>query len=190
VPIIYFDKVLHNSYGHKFLIPSAEAAKIATSKLLQQIKKKNKIVYGLFDDERLAITEDRILGYKLALAENNIHLDNQHCFFVSDALGAEELLLNWFATGKKPDGLFVMSDEILAGVVAALKKLRLSVPEDINIVAISDGYFSKFSSYKIPYIETSGYDLGKKATELLFEIIKNPNIAVEEHYIEAKYTNV
>jgi DNA-binding LacI/PurR family transcriptional regulator len=190
VPIIYFDKVLHNSYGHKVIIPSLKAAKMATQKLLLQIKNKTKIIYGLFDDKRLSITEDRVLGYKEALEENGIPITQQHSFFVGNANETEALLIKWWKENTMPTGLFVMSDEILAGTVAALKKCKIQIPKDLNIVAISDGYFSKFSTYEIPYVETSGYLLGKKAATLLFDIIENPLLPVEEHSIETKFINV
>lgn len=189
VPIIYFDKVLHNSYGHKVVIPSLKAAKMATQKLLLQIKNKQKIIYGLFDDKRLSITEDRVLGYKEALQESGISIEQQHTFFVGNALETEALIIKWWKEDMMPNGLFVMSDEILAGVVAALKKLKIQVPKDLNIVAISDGYFSKFSTYEIPYVETSGYLLGKKAATLLFDIIDNPSLPIEEHSIETTFIN-
>jgi DNA-binding LacI/PurR family transcriptional regulator len=186
VPIIYFDKVLHNSYGHKVLIPDIVAAKAATKKLLKKSNKKQ-IIYGLFDDKRLSITEDRVIGFKEAIEEFNDKNSEHSIFFVSNTAEAERIFLGWYTDGVKPTSLFVMSDEILAGVVSASKKLHLDIPNDLDVVAISDGFFSRFSQYDIPYIETSGYLLGKKATELLFDLIDNPNLPVQELYIETPF---
>jgi DNA-binding LacI/PurR family transcriptional regulator len=187
VPIVYFDKVLHNSYSHRVVIPSVTAAKRATQALLKSNKNKKQLIYGLFDDQRLSITEDRVVGFNEALLEADSNTTEQHLFFVSNAAEAEAKVLDWWQTKTMPDSLFIMSDEILAGVVGAIKKLQLAVPKDLKVVAISDGYFSKFSSFNIPYIETSGYLLGKKATELLFTLLDDPSLPAEEHYIETPF---
>ncbi len=187
VPIIYFDKVLHNSYGHKVVIPGVTAAKTATEALLKNTTKQYPIIYGLFDDQRLSITEDRATGFKNVLDKASFKDIEQKLFFVSNSLEAENTVLDWWKKGIKPDSLFVMSDEILAGVVGAIKKLQLAIPTDLSVVAISDGYFSKFSHFDIPYVETSGYLLGKKATDLMFDLIKDPSIEVEEHFIKTAF---
>ena len=59
------------------------------------------------------------------------------------------------------DELFVMSDEILSGVVQAASHLKTIISRDIAIVSISDGYLPNFAPYNIPWVQTSGYLTGK-----------------------------
>jgi LacI family transcriptional regulator len=72
----------------------------------------------------------------------------------------------------KPDTLFCMSDEILTGVIMAINKLKLSIPQDIAVLAISNGFIPKLCNPSITYIETSGAVLGKKAMHTFFEVLE------------------
>ena len=56
-----------------------------------------------------------------------------------------------------------MSDEILSGTMKAIQQLGLKVPEDVSVIAISNGFIPKLYHPEITYAETSGYKLGKLA---------------------------
>lgn len=72
---------------------------------------------------------------------------------------------------KKIDTIFCMSDEILTGVIMAINQLKLSMPKDVSVIAISNGFIPKLTSPAITYIETSGAVLGKKAMETFLEVL-------------------
>jgi LacI family transcriptional regulator len=83
-----------------------------------------------------------------------------------------------------PDGIFAMSDETLIGVMQAVYELGVNVPDQVSIVAISDGEFPEFFNPKITYIETSGYKVGKAAAELLMKLIENDHPHDEQIIID------
>ena len=64
---------------------------------------------------------------------------------------------------EQPDTIFCMSDEMLAGAMKAVMKAGLRVPDDVAVIAISNGYLPKLYHPEITYVETSGYKLGKLA---------------------------
>jgi len=63
----------------------------------------------------------------------------------------------------KPDAVFCMSDEILTGVMKAVQHLQIKIPNELGIIAISNGIIPQFYYPEISYVETSGYKLGKLA---------------------------
>ena len=63
----------------------------------------------------------------------------------------------------KPDTIFCMSDEILIGVMKTAQELNLKIPDEISVIAISNGFFPKLFSPEITYVETNGFKLGKLA---------------------------
>jgi LacI family transcriptional regulator len=65
-----------------------------------------------------------------------------------------------------------MSDEILTGVIMGINQLGLKMPQDIAVLAISNGFIPKLTNPEITYIETSGAVLGKKAMQTFTEIIE------------------
>ena len=68
-----------------------------------------------------------------------------------------------------PDHIFCMSDEILIGAMRVLKNAPLKIPEDISVLAISNGFIPGLFNPEISYIETSGYELGKLAINRMLE---------------------
>lgn len=79
----------------------------------------------------------------------------------NNAQEAEEI--TYKALKQKPDAVFCMSDEILTGTMKAIQKAGLKIPEDIGVIAISNGFIPKLYYPEITYVETSGYKLGKLA---------------------------
>ena len=80
---------------------------------------------------------------------------------------------------KKPDTIFCMGDMILIGVMYAVHELGLSVPEDISIIGISNGFIPTLYNPKITYVETSGYKLGKLAFVQMLAALKQEEIKAE-----------
>ena len=68
--------------------------------------------------------------------------------------------------------VFCMSDEILTGVIMAINQMGLKMPQDIAVLAISNGFIPKLTNPEITYIETSGAVLGKRAMQTFTEIIE------------------
>jgi len=188
IPIVYFDKVLANTKTHKVVVPGQEAAILALRKMLE-FSTGQKIIYGIFGDPRLSITRDRVEGFTIALNEKGIKMVPENILYALDAEDAARHFERIFKNKPRPDGLFVMSDEILSGVIMAASRLKASIPGDIAIVTISDGYLPNFVPFDIPYVETSGYLLGKTASKLLFNLIMEMPILPDTHFIDIKYVD-
>jgi LacI family transcriptional regulator len=72
-----------------------------------------------------------------------------------------------------------MGDLILIGVMNAVHKLKLKVPDDISIIGISNGLIPTMYDPKITYVETSGFKLGKLAFTQMLSCLKGGTIAEE-----------
>lgn len=186
LPIVYFDKVLAEVKTHKVVVPGQDATIMAMRKLLALSPPPFEI-YGLFGDPRLSITRDRVEGFTEALREKGIEVKSGNILYAYDAEGAAQHFKTIYKSKPRPGGLFVMSDEILSGVVQAASHLKANIPGDIAIVAISDGYLPNLVPYNIPYVQTSGYLLGKTASKLLFNLIMEMPILPDTHFIDIKY---
>ncbi len=186
VPIVYFDKVLQNTESHKVVIPGEEATALAVDQLLLLSKTKNRIC-GIFGDSRLSITQDRVKGFKDTLLKAGITPQEENILYAISSSEAEKHFLTLWAQNKRPDALFIMSDEILSGVVQAINRLQISIPGDLALVALSDGFLPKLLGTPVPYVETSGYTLGKTASILLFNLIAGMPILPDTHHIETAF---
>ena len=101
-------------------------------------------------------------------------------------MGCDQILN--FSKGKKFDAIFCMSDEILTGVMKAIQQLKLTIPKDVSIIAISNGFIPSLYHPEISYVETSGYKLGKLAYTRMMACLAGSSflqeLTVESIYIE------
>lgn len=157
IPIIFFDKVPAFEACNKVCVADAAAAEIAANAIIQK-KKKN--VLGLFGDKNLSITKKRLKAFEDAFKkEKDIELIISFTQNMQDTV--DIFTAHWLKN--KPDAVFCMSDEILTGVMKVVQKLKINMPEELGVIAISDGYIPKLYWPDIAYAETSGFKLGKLA---------------------------
>ncbi len=183
VPIVYFDKAPESEETFNVVTFGKRAAYDAVNFLFSG-NKPCKRVCGIFGDKRLSITKDRLKGFEQALQDNEAKNSEKRIGFANSSEDAALLFKKMYSAKGKPDGIFIMSDEILAGVALAVKDLGLRIPADLKIIALSDGFFPKYLSFDVPYIHTSGYQLGITAANLLFDLIEKKDIAPGTHFID------
>lgn len=165
IPLIFFDKVPANDSFSKVCIADAEAANLAATHIIQQQKKN---VLGLFGNINLSITQKRLSSFETAFAEKpQIKLTIQNALSFNDAY--EKCLA--YLTNELPDTIFCMSDEILIGVMKAVQEKKLHIPQDVAIIALSNGFMPLLYVPQITYVETSGYELGKLAFRNMMDAV-------------------
>lgn len=169
VPLIFFDKVPPFEGYNKVCIADAESATLAANALIQSGRKS---IIALFGNENLSITNKRVNAFKEAIqnVERRINYQIVFCNTTSDAYTLTTDLLN---TLPKADGIFCMSDEILCGAMKAVQQKNKSIPKDIAVIALSNGFFPGLYFPEITYVETSGYKLGKAAFARMLECLED-----------------
>lgn len=157
VPVIFFDKVPENNNCNKVCVADSLSATMAANSIINKKKKK---VLALFGNTHLLITKKRLSAFTDTINEkvNKIKLIAAHA---ASSAEAEALTLSYLK--EKPDTVFCMSDEILTGVMKAIQRKQLKVPDNIAVITISNGEIPKLYFPEITYVETSGLKLGKLA---------------------------
>lgn len=172
VPIVLFDRVVESGILNAVLINDEEAAKQAVQHL---IKKGYHSIVGVFDNVNLAITQKRYKGYKLGLKEAGIHLDERNCLFVNFFEEAFPVLRKFLKERRDIHGAFIMSDELLSAFIQVAYELKINIPEDLGVIAISDGKLPYFLFPNITHIRHSGWEIGRATAALLFSMIAGQN---------------
>jgi LacI family transcriptional regulator len=175
IPLIFFDKVPEEVNYHKVCLADKEAAILAAEEL-QKRGKKN--ILAIFGSRQLSITKRRLESFNNSFkSSKNITLHIEHAH---NTKHADDVTMQYFQQQSKPDAVFCMSDEILMGVMKALMRLNISVPQQTGIIALSDGSIPDLYYPEITYVETSGYALGKLAFKRMQECIDGATEPVEE----------
>lgn len=168
IPVIFFDKVPQYESCNKICVGDEHAAAIAAEEIL---KKGIVNVLGIFGDPNMLITKVRLQKFTSILLKDNqgIKLKTLHARSSEEA---EKLTL-----ASLPDlvgekfAIFCMSDEVLAGSMKAIQRKGLTVPNDVGVIAISDGMIPLLFYPEITYAETSGSNLGKLAFKRMMQCI-------------------
>ncbi|MFK7937011.1 MAG: LacI family DNA-binding transcriptional regulator [Saprospiraceae bacterium] len=177
IPVVFVDKIIPEQVGATVTIDDFQAAFMAVSHLLT---KGYRQIAGVFADPHLAITQQRFAGYKAALEKHGISYDARQCCFINDLKTAQpdfKMLLQQHS----PDALFTMSDELLATVIPVIYAQKISVPQDLAIISISNGYLPYHINPAITHIKHSGYDLGYQAANLLLDLIEHPTTTIHQN---------
>jgi LacI family transcriptional regulator len=165
ISIIFFDKVPSSGDEITVRVGDEEAALLAATRLIEKGKKR---ILALFADPKMSITQRRIRALRTVF-ENRSRSEDFMVEYATSPKAAEHFMMKAYGADNKPDAVFCMSDEILIGVMKAVQRLKINYPEDLGIIAISNGFFPKLYSPEITFVETSGYRLGKLAFSRMLE---------------------
>jgi LacI family transcriptional regulator len=182
IPVVLFDKILTNTVFPSITVPNQKAARLAAQQLLASNRKK---IMCLMGEEHLNITKQRLEGF---LEQNQLmHYPQPEIFYFNTEQHVYEALMK-MGTEKFNDlGIFCMSDLILCGAMRALYHLKISIPEQVSIIALSNGFMPRFFNPVTSYVETSGYKLGKAAFELMVRAQEEEGFSDLETFIDCLF---
>jgi len=73
-------------------------------------------------------------------------------------------------TGSRPNALFAGSDTVAMGVVVALLKAKLRVPDDVSVIGYNDLPIAQYFQLPLTTIRQDTYQAGSLLVEKLFQI--------------------
>jgi LacI family transcriptional regulator len=168
-PVVLLDKVLDNNDFDEVIINDAKATQLCVEYLINTGCRR---ILGLFGNRTLMITRKRLDGFnELIEAKKELNIATE-CHFVSNTFTTWECVEQAYQTFK-PDGIFAMSDEIIAGVIPALKRMKVNIPDECSVIGISDGYLPKILDPEVSYLHHDGLNLGKMAAHHILQKIKD-----------------
>ena len=156
IPLVLFDNTLESPAFPTVHINDAEAAAKCANYLNA---KKVKRVAAVFGPEELNISKNRKLGFESAL-DPAISLD---VCFAKDANAAYHFAMDQIQN-KQTSAFFGISDEVLLGIITAIKENRLS--KKTEVIGFSDGLTMPFLHKQLRYIFHDGKIVGQRAAEL------------------------
>jgi LacI family transcriptional regulator len=162
ISVVLVDKILENTHFDIVTIDDSEATATCLDYLLQTGCKR---ILGVFGNAKMNISLKRLRGFQDKISDYQ-GIEATH-LFAGDTFAAWEGVEKTYPDFK-PDGIFAMSDETMAGVIPALKKLNVKIPEDCAVICISDGYLPRILDPEVTFLHHDGFNLGTMAAEQLF----------------------
>jgi LacI family transcriptional regulator len=169
IPCILLDKTIEEAIVPTVTIDNQNAAYQAVEYLIHN---GHDAILGIFGSKVLSITKERITGFEKALLDYSIDQDKTEIVTVEDN-HIIETVISPLLQAKKFTALFVMSDELLSQSINVVQKIGLKIPDELSVIAISDGEYPYLVFPNITHIRDSGKKMGKAATKMLLNLIEN-----------------
>ncbi|MFA9371934.1 MAG: LacI family DNA-binding transcriptional regulator [Labilibaculum antarcticum] len=167
VPMVLFDRTSKEIEVSKVVADDAAAAHTAVTHLINGGAKRVAFMTG---PEFMLFGTNRLRGYKKALQDNNIPLDEtliSRCDFTYE--DAKNLALDLLGRSNRPDAIFAINDDMAIGAIAAAKELGLNVPNDLAVVGFSNSRRSRYMEPSVSTMDQNPIAVGREAATLLFE---------------------
>lgn len=117
--------------------------------------------------------EQRLQGYRHALAEYGVEFDTDLCaegdFSIKSAYTAAERLIPY-----QPTAIFASSDRMALGAVERLRAFGVRVPEEVAVVGFDDLAPALTAVPPLTTIHQDVFALGTNAVRLLLDVINTP----------------
>ena len=127
---------------------------------------------GLFGNSSTT-GQERSRGFRMALKDHQLDPISVH--FVEPRIRqGYETTLSLLAENRKPDAIFTSNSLLTAGVFQALRDSQLSVPGDVGLVGFDETTWGTLVEPPITIIAQPTEEIGRTATELLFQRINEP----------------
>lgn len=179
-PIVFFDRITDEIETHKVVADNYTGAYNATQHLIDMGYKR---IAHLSSAAHLSISKERLEGYKAALKDNNITLNEQHIRNCNHAgmiyQELEDAVKSLVTLKDKPDAIFSAGDRLSVSCLTALKAIGLKVPDDIALVGFSNSPLVELLNPSLSAVTQPAFEMGQAATELLIKIIESKRAVTE-----------
>jgi LacI family transcriptional regulator len=180
LPIVFFDRVSDEIDTHKVIADNFGGAYEAT---VQLIKAGYRKIAHITSSVHVSITAERLKGYKLALEQNNIELDERYIKYCphggKDLIEIENALSELLFSDNRPDAIFTASDRITTTTLSLLHKLGFQIPNDIALLGFTNTQLADVLNPSLSSVYQPGFEIGKKATEMLISLIESKHPVTE-----------
>lgn len=120
-------------------------------------------------------TKERIRGFEKAMNLYKIRIDdNLIKSKKSDYFSGVKLMGELLDLGEPPTAVLTGNNLLTLGALETIHERGLNIPNDISIIGFDDMYWANSLNPSLTAVRQSGYNIGKKAVELLLQRIENP----------------
>lgn len=174
IPIILMDgHIKYDGFSGVF-IDHVKGAYEGTEALIKSGHRKIAIINGNMNSRP---AKERLMGYKKALDENNIPLDERYIFYGNYNYEITyEITKEILKMQDRPTAIFVCSNRMSLGCVKAFNEENIKIPEDMAIVGFDKLEVLNILGMNISFVSGPTSELGKIGMKMLVDIINNKNI--------------
>ena len=195
MPVVMFDRVTNDILCDKVIIDDQAAAYEAVQSLIDKGKKKIALVTTV---DYVSVGKLRTDGYTKALLDNDIPF-NENLIIKIEDVDTCEITISKLLEDKAIDAVFAVNELFAVTIIKMANKMGLHVPNDLAVIAFTDGIISKYSTPTITTVSQNGKKMGAKAAKMLIKRLEADDYkegeenytteVISTHLIERESTN-
>ena len=162
-PIVMFDRVADGINCDKVVVDDFDSAYDATSHLIKLGSKKIALLSTV---NNLSVGKLRLEGYKKALADAKIEIDDE-LIVLETAPDDLDVKLQKLISAKKMNAVFALDEHSSTMTMRMALKQGTKIPEELNIIGFADGVWSRRLTPSLSTVSQHAPEIGEKAAELL-----------------------
>jgi len=170
IPLVIIDRSVKSNQVDMVLLDNVAAAYDLTTHLVQNGYKK---IAGLFGNASTTGRE-RNKGFNKALSDNQLK-PTAELFLPPRIQQGYDATLTLLDDENRPDAIFTSNSLLTAGVFQAIRDRKLKVPDDVALVGFDETTWGAFVDPPVTVIAQPTEEIGRTATELLFQRIDEPS---------------
>jgi len=170
IPFVIIDRVVNSKQVDMVLLDNVAAAYELTNHLIENGYRK---LAGIFGNASTT-GQERNKGFHKALNEHQLQPVAE--YFISPRIKqGYDTTFTLLGSSEQTDAIFTSNSLLTAGAFQAIRDRKLKVPEDVALVGFDETTWGALVDPPITLIAQPTEEIGRTATELLFQRIDEPS---------------
>ncbi len=175
MPLVFFDRV-NDAIKVPRVSSDDEQASYEGTKVL--VKSGCKKIALLTLSDNLSICKHRNTGYEKALSKYGLLEYKYAVECGNDNELNRQKIRELFVSDYKPDGIIAAIEQLAINTYEVCKEMHIQISKELKVISFSNLSAAALFSPSLSVIVQPAYEIGKKATDILFKIIeKKPLLA-------------
>ncbi|MEW6405501.1 MAG: LacI family DNA-binding transcriptional regulator [Chloroflexota bacterium] len=172
IPFVVIDRSVESNDVDMVLLDNIAAAYELTTHLIENGYQK---LAGLFGNVSTT-GQERSRGFHKALKDHGLNAVAAH-FIAPRIKQGYDATMTLLQGAERPDAIFTSNSLLTAGAFQAIRDSRLSIPGEVALVGFDETTWGTLVDPPVTVIAQPTEEIGRTATELLFQRIADPNRA-------------
>ncbi|MEE3416835.1 MAG: substrate-binding domain-containing protein, partial [Prevotella sp.] len=185
VPLVFFDRICTGVDCSRVVVDDYMGAFTAVTHLIDTGCKRI-AYYG--SSMTMEIAKNRYNGYKDALLQHGLKLDESLIHICDNRASAEAITPGLLSKENRPDAFFAINDDTAIGILYTAKRMGFRIPDDISICGFTNGNRAKACDPMLTTVEQRGTLVGEEAANILIGHVEGtiPKDKVEKRVVRTR----
>lgn len=177
-PVVFIDRRAKGVNGDCVLTDNLRGSYDAVCAL---INKGHRKIGFMTIDFRVTTIQERIEGYKKALSDNGIGVDESIMRIGDYSFESGYAMMKDLMGKSDITAVFIADNLMTMGALEYLYEIKKKIPEELAIVSFDDFEWERITTPPLSVVKQPPFELGCKAAEVLMERLKNPDMPYTEY---------